>query len=82
MYLAIVIVPVKVYFDIFFSGVIHRETIVAFEGVNEVIGIVVRGVLDAEIIDREGELDRVCVMFPQSRNKGALVVSSFVEALL
>ena len=38
---AFVVVPVEVNFDIFASGVIDGDIIMFFEGVNEVVGIVV-----------------------------------------
>ena len=37
---AIVIVPIEVDLDIFEAGVINRDIIVFFEGVNKVVGIV------------------------------------------
>jgi hypothetical protein len=40
MYVAIVIDPVKVDFDVILSRVVHRNILVAFEGVNEMIGII------------------------------------------
>ena len=55
---AFVVVPIKVDLDIFVAGVIDRDIIMYFKGVNEVIGIVVQGVLDSKIIDNKCELDR------------------------
>ena len=54
---AFAVVPVKVDLDIFAVGVINRDIIMFFEGVDEVVGIVVRGVLDPKIVNNQGELD-------------------------
>ena len=37
---AFVVVPVEVDLDIFAAGVINRDIIIFFQGVNEVVGIV------------------------------------------
>ena len=68
---AFVIVPIEVDLDIFAASVINRDIIMFLEGVNEVIGIVVRDVLDTKIVDNKGELKRTCVMLPQTRQKPA-----------
>lgn len=81
MYLAIVIVPVKIGFILFFSSVVHKDIVVAFESVDEMVGIITRGVLDIKFVINESELGRTCVMFPKSRKDVALTVSSIIEAL-
>ncbi len=48
---AFVIVPVEVDLDIFVAGVINRDIIMFFEGVDEVVGIIVQGVHDTKIVD-------------------------------
>ena len=61
---AFVVVPIKVDLDIFAAGVIDRDVIMFFEGVNEVIGIVARGVLDSKIVNDKHELDRLSGVLP------------------
>ncbi len=39
------------------------------------------GALDTKIVDKECELDRMCVIFLESGNDEAMAVSGFVEAL-
>mgnify|MGYP006173479443 CR=1 FL=1 len=48
---AFVVVSAEVDLDIFAAGVIDRDIIMFFEGVNEVVGIIARGVLDPKIVD-------------------------------
>ena len=59
-----VVVPEEVDLDIFAAGVIDRDIIMFFEGVDEVVGIVARGVLDPKIVDNQGELDWSSGVFP------------------
>ena len=61
---AFVVVPIEVDRDIFTAGVINRDIVMFFEGVNEVIGIVARGVLDSKINDDKRELDRSSGVLP------------------
>ncbi len=56
--------PVKVDLDIFAACVINRDNIMFFEGVNEVVGLVARGVLDPKIVKDRGELDWSSGVFP------------------
>ena len=59
-----VVVPIEVDLDMFVAGVIDRDILMFFEGVNEVIGIIVRGVLDSKIVDNKHELDRSSGVLP------------------
>ena len=57
------VVPMKVDFDIFAASVVDRDIVVFLE-VNQVFGIIKRGVLDPEIIDNKGALNRSGGVFP------------------
>ena len=48
-------------FVVFF---VYEQIIVLFEGVNQLVGIITGGVLDAKAVIKESELDRMCVMLP------------------
>jgi hypothetical protein len=65
MHFAIVIVPIMVDFDIFFSCIIHRDIIVFFKGVNQVVCIIAGGVFDTKVVDNKCEIEGARVMFPQ-----------------
>lgn len=47
---AIVVVPVKVDFDIFYCCGVYRHIIVVFETVNQVVGITAGGVFDTKVL--------------------------------
>ena len=53
---AFVIVPVKIDLDIFVVSVIDRDIVMFFEDVDDMVGIIVRGVLDPKIVN-QSELD-------------------------
>ena len=61
---AFVVVPVEVDLDIFAAGVMNRDIIMFFEGVNEVVGIIAHGVLDPKIVDNQVELDWLSGVLP------------------
>jgi hypothetical protein len=54
--------------DIFVASVIDRDNIMFVEGVNEVIVIIARGVLDSKIVNDKSELDRSSGMLPKTRD--------------
>ncbi len=64
MDLAFVVVPIKVDLEIFAASVVDRDIVVFLEGVNEVVGVIARGVIYHEIVKNKGELDRSGGVFP------------------
>ena len=81
VYLTIVIVPIKVDFNIFLHCFAHQDVVILFEGVDHVVGIIAGGVLDTKIVDDKHELDRACIVLPQPKNNFALSISSCIEML-
>ena len=54
-----------------------RDPDVFVEGSHEMTGVLFANVLDSEVVNYKGELDRTPLVFPRTRDEFALVVTVF-----
>ncbi len=78
--MALVVVPIQCYPDVWFACPIACKFVVFFKCVLEILWMFFANVFDAKIVDNQCELYGSCVMLPKSRYQLALPVSVFVEA--
>ena len=63
--IAFIVLPVEVHADVKFTFPVGGDFIMVFDGVDEVVGVVAGEVLDAEVVDAEGEGGFACLVSPE-----------------
>ncbi len=80
MDLVAIVVPVHGHAKVLVSIPVNGTFVVFLENFCKLVGVLPPDILDAKVVDTEGEQERPPVMFPKARCDFALMVAMLVEA--
>ena len=82
VHLSALVIPIEGNADVSLTVLFCSYTVIIFQCRLEMEGMFFADILHAEIVDDEGELDWSPFVLPKAWHQLALVVTTFVEALL